>query len=415
MNSTFLYTTIDACRICSSTELEPIIDMGNQPPANSLRSDLLEQLPAIPLTISRCKNCAAIQLNETVRPEYLFKNYVWVTGTSKTAEKYSELFYEQMVKRCELSKVFAIEVASNDGTFLKRFKDHGHKVIGVDPAQNIAKIANDNGVPTVNDFFSATLARDLIAKEGLADCIFARNVIPHVEHVHDVVEGMALCLKENGVGAIEFHHSMIILQELHYDSIYHEHLCYHTLHSISQLLSMHGLHPIDMIQSPISGGSIVLYFSKQQKTKSTELINAIATENKSGVNEYDAWIDFAKKSYAHRAVLKAMVEQENDKGRSIIGYGASARSSTLLNFCGISNYHLKCVADQNSIKHGKYTPGTDIPILSPQKALALKPDVVLLLAWNFKNEILSVLKNEHSFHGSVILPLPGDPHSLSIG
>ena len=409
-----LFKTIIECRICGSSKISQIFDLGMQPPANSLRSIADKALPVIPLSICYCDNCTIVQLQETVKPQYLFKNYVWVTGTSKTAINYSSLFYKESLRRCEEGPLFVLEVASNDGTFLEQYKNNGHKVLGIDPAENIARIANDKGIPTLAEFFGRNLAEEIVTTYGKADFIFARNVIPHVENIHDVLSGMSHCLNDRGVGAIEFHYAKDIIDGLQYDSIYHEHLFYFALRSTLYLFELHNLWAFDLIESPISGGSLVLYFSLKQKDQSDLLKRKIDIENESGLGLRRTWEMFSTECYKHKEKLTAMINKEVATGSTIIGYGASARSSTLLNFCGINKKHLLCIADQNPIKHNKYTAGTDIPIVSPDTAFSMAPNVILLLAWNFKDEILTVLQNKYKFRGKVIVPLENDPQILDL-
>lgn len=404
---------ISCCRLCGSPDLDLILDLSTQPPANSLRTSCEQVLEAIPLVICRCKQCTTVQLTETVAPEYLFRDYVWVTGTSQTARNYSQTFCEYVEQRCDRTSLFVIEVASNDGTFLQRFREHGHRVLGVDPAQNLARLAESAGIPTMPEFFSLEIGKRVTQLHGHADVVIARNVLPHVPDPNDVVAGIAHCLKTDGVGAIEFHWIDKILSELHYDSIYHEHFFYHSLHSINELLKRHQLVLFDVTESPISGGSLVAYFSKAPRLASTALTEKLAFEEERGLASLEAWREFATRSLKHRQQLKAMVETEIAAGKHLIGYGASARSSTLLNFCGIDHRHLVCIADQSPLKHDRYTPGTDVLIVSPERALAEHPDTILLLAWNFKDEIMKRLADS-GFHGNVIVPLPNQPQLLSI-
>ena len=406
--------TITTCRLCDATDLHTILELGDQPPANSLRKKVSETLENVPLTICRCPKCTTIQLTETIDPEYMFSDYIWVTGTSKGAREYSKIFADRIVSKLSKSDdLFIVEVASNDGTFLQRFKEAGHRVLGVDPAKNLAELAQKNGIPTLADFFGLNVAKKVTAENGHADIVIARNVIPHVPDPNDVVGGMAECLKENGVGAIEFHWIGKILSELHYDSIYHEHFFYHSLHSINELLLRHGLNLFDVAESPISGGSLVAFFSKEKRVVTSDLKDQLEREREEGISSLEAWQDFAKMSFEHRVKLKSMIDSENLLGKKVIGYGASARSSTMLNFCGIDHNHLACVADQNALKHNRYTPGTDVLIVSPEEALKENPDTVVILAWNFKDEIIEDLK-EKGFKGSVIIPLPNTPYLLEI-
>ena len=406
--------TIIKCRLCGGKDLKTILELGEQPPANSLRKNVSDTLENVPLTICRCAKCTTIQLTETIDPEYMFSNYIWVTGTSKGAREYSQVFANRILSKLKNSDdLFIVEIASNDGTFLHRFKESGHRVLGIDPAKNLAESAEKNGIPTVADFFGLNVAKQVTDTHGQADIVIARNVIPHVPDPNDVVAGMANCLKENGVGAIEFHWIDKILSELHYDSIYHEHFFYHSLHSINELLLMHGLSLFDVAESPISGGSLVAFFSKEKRDVTKELEEKLTWESKQGIASLEAWEEFAKKSFKHRDALKLMIESEGIENKKVIGYGASARSSTLLNFCGINHNHFICVADQNPLKHNRYTPGTDIPIISPDEALKESPDTIVILAWNFKDEIIDDLR-EKGFKGNVIIPLPNDPYLLEI-
>ena len=410
---TMISKTISCCRLCGSPELDIILDLGAQPPANSLRTDINQQLEAIPLVICRCRKCTTVQLTETVSPEHMFRDYVWVTGTSQTARDYSQRFYENVSQRCGHTPLFAVEIASNDGTFLQRFRQNGHRVLGVDPAQNLARAAEAAGIPTLDEFFGLEIARRLVQEHGQADAVMARNVLPHVPDPNDVVAGIAHCLKDDGVGAIEFHWIDKILSELHYDSVYHEHFFYHSLHSINELLKRHQLVLFDVTESPISGGSLVAYFSKTPRPSSAALNEKLALENERGLATLATWQEFARNSLEHRVKLKDMVEAEIRADKKVIGYGASARSSTLLNFCGIDSRHLTCIADQSPLKHDRYTPGTNVLVVSPEWALAERPDTILLLAWNFRDEILGRLADA-GFNGNVIVPLPNDPQLLKV-
>ena len=405
---------ISTCRICGSSSIADVLDLGAQPPANSLRKILTEPLQLVPLILCRCDVCGTVQLTETVSPEYLFRDYNWVTGTSQTASDYSYRFRDELIARSETKARLVIEVASNDGTFLKRFSERGIKVIGVDPARNIATMAEQAGVPTVVEFFGLEVAKNIVAKEGLADAVFARNVISHVADANGVIGGMARCLSERGIGAIEFHRADVILEQLQYDSIYHEHLYYHSLHSIALLIGKFDLKPFDLIVSPISGGSFVVYFSKAGRSRTAAFSEMWAHEERLGIGKGAPWREFALRCERHRASLFELVNAAKRDGKRIVGYGASARSSTLLNFCQIDHRHLDVVADRSPLKHGRYTPGTDIPIVAPADAFALKPDIVLLLGWNFQDEIMSQIRSEQRWRGDVILPLPGDPHAVRL-
>ena len=404
--------SIGCCRVCESPAIETILDLGDQTLANSLRRDRAELLPVFPLELCRCEACGTVQLTETVAPDILFAHYVWVTGTSESVRTYSRLFCECMVERVRPGRLFVLEVASNDGTFLRRFVERGDHVLGVDPARNIATMAEEAGIPTLVEFFGLETAKGIVERLGHADVVFARNVIPHVANANDVVAGMAHCLSEEGTGAIEFHRADVILEELHYDSIYHEHLCFHSLHSIARLLDRFGLLSFDVTISPISGGSFVVYFSKTARPHTAAFTAAVKSEETLGVGRPGPWQEFARRCERHRKHLRSLVEARKSEGKRIIGYGASARSSTMLNYCGIDHRLLDVIVDRAPLKHDMYTPGTDVLIVPPDRAFALEPDVIVLLAWNFRDEILAQIRAEDGWKGEVIVPLPGDPTTI---
>jgi len=407
-----IYETIKCCRICGSDNIEEVLDLGEQPPANSLYRSDEKRPPDVPLRLMYCQKCSTVQLGEDVDPEYLFGEYLWVTGTSATAEQYSHEFAKKALSQVvEYNKSpYIVEIASNDGTFLKRFIEKGCKVLGIDPAKNIAELAVKNGIPTKADFFTLDLANRLAEKEGKADIVFARNVIPHVKEIHSVIGGINTLINEGGVGIIEVHNAGLILEELHYDYIYHEHLFYYTLKTISGLIERYGLHVFDVMLSPISGGSWVIYFSKNKKEKTKELIKYEKQELENNTNSYHRWVEFSDQVAVHSEKLKQMVMQSDKK---IPAYGASARSSTLLNFCGITNEHISVVIDKNPMKNGLMTAGSNIPVVSFEDGLKeIKgSEKILLLAWNFQDEIVQELR-EAGFSGKFIIPLPGDPYTL---
>ena len=407
-----IYETIECCRICGSDNIEEVLDLGEQPPANSLYRSDEKRPPDVPLRLMYCQKCSTVQLGEDVDPEYLFGEYLWVTGTSATAEQYSHEFAKKALSQVvdQNKSPYIVEIASNDGTFLKRFIEKGCKVLGIDPAKNIAELAVKNGIPTKADFFTLDLAERLVEKEGKADIVFARNVIPHVKEIHSVIGGINTLINEGGVGIIEVHNAGLILEELHYDYIYHEHLFYYTLKTISGLIERYGLHVFDVMLSPISGGSWVIYFSKNKKEKTKELIKHEKKELENNINSYHRWVEFSDQVTVHSEELKQMVMQ-NDK--KIPAYGASARSSTLLNFCGITNKHISVVIDKNPMKNGLMTAGSNIPVISFEDGLKeiKSSEKILLLAWNFQDEIVHELR-EAGFSGKFIIPLPGDPHML---
>ncbi|MAE11265.1 MAG: methyltransferase [Dehalococcoidales bacterium] len=401
---------IKSCRICQNPNIVDFLDLGEQPFANSLLKGPDEEEAFYPLTLSWCPDCRLVQLNHTAEPADLFSSYIWVTATSEGAKEHARAFYWEIASRAEsLKESYVLEVASNDGTFLKPFIENDFKVLGVDPAKNIADRAVTDGVPTLCKFFGAEEARGIIEECGRAGVVVARNVLPHVANLHDFVEGLHICLDDNGLLVVEFHYASVIYQGLHYDSIYHEHLCYYTLGSLERLLNQHGLFVTDITESPISGGSLVLYMKKKAAKEGPIVGTYREVEKTSRVNELDNWQSFAEHVYSHREQLLDILAEITVAGGPIAGYGASARSSTLLNFCGIDSGLVSVIADHNPLKQGHYTAGTRIPIASPEEVMKENPEYVVILAWNFADEIMRILRNKFSFRGQCILPLPNSP------
>ncbi|MFH0712274.1 MAG: class I SAM-dependent methyltransferase [Candidatus Jorgensenbacteria bacterium] len=404
---------ITSCRICDS-RTKPFFNLGLQPLANSLLGSPDEKEKTYPLVLEWCPTCNLAQLNYTVDPKTLFSHYVWVTGTSRGARDFSEVFYKGLVSRTENPKDgYVLEVASNDGTFLLPFQRDGYEVLGVDPAENVVKIAEDGGVPTRCLFWNSENALKLKAEKGPARMIFARNVLAHVANTADFVKGLAECLHDDGVLAVEPHYAGKILEGLQYDSIYHEHLCYFTLKPIEHLLNRFGLFVFDVIASPISGGAIIVYAKKEKSEESAGLTEYREMEKEKRVNNLETWREFAKNCYEHREKLVKILGETKKSGKNIVGWGASARSSTVLNFCKVDSESLPAIIDMNSLKQGKFTAGSHIPIVGPEEGMARRPDTIFLTGWNFAGEIMKIAREKLGFKGNFIRPLPNEPKIIS--
>ena len=402
-------TTIDRCRISNSYNLMPILDLGIQPLANSLKKYGDDSEEKFPLSVSFCPDSSLLQLNETINKETLFDHYVWVTGTSIATQKYANEFHSWLVKAANPDKKdLIIEIASNDGTFLRPLVENGYSnVLGIDPAKNIAQQANQQGIPTLPEFWDSSIAEKLLTNRGPAKVIFARNVLPHVSELLDIVQGIRNLLYKDGVGIIEFHDAGKIQAELHYDSIYHEHLCYFSIASITCLLSQFDLIPFHIEQSPISGGSWVIFFNKKKQGPSLELERAIASEEKNRVNQLSTWQSFANSSIKHKQDTLEILDSIN--GKVVVGFGSSARSQTYLNYCEINNSQITAIVDNNPLKQGLFTPGSSIPIVDIESGLGLDPDVIFILAWNFREEIVASCLAA-GYKGQFMLPFPNKLH-----
>ncbi len=402
---------ITECRVCKSKRIKDFLDLGKQPLANSLLDSETDKEKFYPLSLSFCLNCSLVQLNHTADPKELFTNYVWVTATSLTAKKHADYFFKNIVSRVkDLKDGYVLEAASNDGTFLIPFKKKGYRVLGVDPAKNIAEQAEELGIPTKAEFFGTKMARSVVKEYGKAKVVIARNVMPHVANLHDFTKGLAVAVDDDGLLALEVHYAKKIFEELHYDSVYHEHLCYFTIKSFERLLNRYGIYIEDIKTSPISGGSLIFY-ARKYKTIETEVVERLRkNEDTIGLNKFESWVDFSEKVASHKEKLLEIIDRIKGK---IVGYGASARSSTLLNYCGIGPDKITLIADQNPLKQGKYTAGTRILIESADKVMKKNPKAVVILAWNFTDEIISFLKEKFKYKGKYIIPLPNNPKEIS--
>lgn len=404
---------ITSCRICKSKKITKFLDLGNQPYANSLLRKPTEKEQFYPLSLSWCQNCTLIQLNHTADPKELFSNYVWVTSISSVARKYAEVFCDDIIKRIKNpEKGYILEIASNDGTFLLPFIKREYKVLGVDSARNIVDIARENGVPTRCDFFGIKSAQSIKKKYGPARVVIARNVLPHVASLHDFVKGLSHCLDDKGLLVLEVHYAKKIYEELHYDAIYHEHLCYFTLKSLEKLLNQYNLFIKDLTTSPISGGSLVIY-AKKGRVKELSIVKRYRlAEEKIRVNTLLTWQNFVHRVMTHRKNLLKILNKNRNK--IIVGYGASARSSTMLNFCNINSKLISVIADGNPLKQRLFTAGTHIYIDSPDNVMKKDPGLIVILAWNFGKEIIKILKEKYKFKGKLIIPLPNDPKIVNL-
>ena len=401
---------ITECRVCKSKDSIEFLDLGEQPFANSLPKSLDEKENFYPLSLSWCPACNLVQLTQTAEPTDLFSNYVWVTGTSQAAKEHSMILYNEILSRTKnLGDGYILEIGSNDGTFLQPFVLNGYRVLGIDPAKNIVDIAIASGVPTKCRFFGVKAAEEILNERGPARVVIARNVLPHVANLHDFVKGLRMCLDERGILVLEVHYAKIIIEQLHYDSIYHEHLCYFTLKSLEKLLNNFNFYISDIKASPISGGSLIVYVKKHKVEESSIVQSYRDSEKETKVNELSSWENFAKSVYSHREQLLKILTNITEKSGPIVGYGASARSSTLLNFCGIDTRFISMIADQNPLKHKHYTAGTHIPVDSPVDVMKKNPKYVFILAWNFTEEIIDILRKRFGYTGKCIIPLPNNP------
>tara|TARA_B100000945_G_C20420042_1_gene617441 strand:+ start:1930 stop:3198 length:1269 start_codon:yes stop_codon:yes gene_type:complete len=405
---------IYSCRLCKSKNIVTFFDLGNQPLANRLKKSFKERETKFPLRLFFCKSCRTSQLTHNINSKILFSKYLWQTSTSNTAKKFSDTFCSEILKRIKIKRLKVLEIASNDGTFLIPFKKRKHSVLGIDPAKNISRLANKKGIKTLSLFFKKGISKKILRNQNKFHVVFARNVIAHVENIHEVVDEIKKVINNDGLAAIEFHYSKHIIQGLQYDSIYHEHLFYFSLNSIKHFFEKKGLFLFDVFNSPISGGAIVALFSKNKKSVSQNAKKMLNLEKKNKINSFNTWKKFSKLSKKHSKKLNKILAELSKKNK-IVGYGASARSSTLLNYSNLNHKNILFILDKNKLKKNKFTAGSNIKILdfdvfkSKLKRINNKIKgynfVILILAWNFSKEIIKDLKM-YLKKSKIIIPLP---------
>lgn len=398
------------CRSCGQSNGRLLLDLGEQPLANNLLSpgDLDRPEPCFPLRVFVCPECWLVQITDTVPPVELFSDYLYFSSYSDTLLRHSASAVADHIADFGLdSSSHVVEIASNDGYLLRNFVDADIPCFGVEPAKNIAEVAREKGIETISDFFSRRLAADLRSKGKSADLILGNNVFAHVPDTNDFVAGLRELLKEDGRVALEFPYAVDLFSEMEFDTIYHEHVFYFSLHALKPLFERHGLEIFRVRHLPIHGGSLRVYAGLSGRYPiEPSVSDLLGKESQLGVPSWSYYTSFADRVEGIRHDLQGLLAQCRAENRSVAAYGASAKGSTLMNYCGFTKDDIDFVADRSPHKQGRLTPGTHIPIVAPEELEVRKPDYTLLLTWNFADEILRQQEGYRAGGGKFIIPIP---------
>jgi hypothetical protein len=376
-----------------------------------LRREQLNQMePFYPLHVFVCEKCFLVQLEEFVSPENIFTEYAYFSSYSESWLDHCRRYTEQMLDRCRLNEnSLVVELASNDGYLLQYFVQKHIPVLGIEPAVNVAKAAEEKKVPTLVKFFGKQLAAELAGKGKQADLLVGNNVLAQVPDLRDFVAGMKILLKPRGVLTLEFPHLLKLMDENQFDTIYHEHFSYFSFLTAREILGAHGLVLFDVEELPTHGGSLRVFGRHSEddsKPISSRVVELSAREEAVGLKRLGSYSSFAEKVKKTKRELLGCLIGAKAAHKSIVGYGAPGKGNTLLNYCGIGTDFIDYTVDRNPFKHGRFTPGTHIPIYAPERIAETRPDYVLILPWNLKNEIMQQMAKIREWGGKFIIPIP---------
>ena len=401
-----------SCRFCGTKLEHTFVDLGMSPLCESyLSADQLNQMePFYPLHVYVCGNCFLVQLQEYVSPEHIFSDYAYFSSYSDSWLAHASKYTDQMVKRFGLNgQHLVVELASNDGYLLQYFVEKRIPVLGIEPAANVAAVAMQKGVPTQVKFFGRETARELAASGKRADLLLGNNVLAQVPDLNDFVAGMKILLEPSGVITMEFPHLQQLMDQNQFDTIYHEHFSYFSLTTAEKIFAAHGLTLFDVEELHTHGGSLRIYArhaDDSSKPVSDRINELRAREESLGYSRMATYASFAEQvKKTKRKLLEFLIEAKRN-GKQIAGYGAPGKGNTLLNYCAIRTDFLDYTVDRNPYKHGRFLPGTHVPIFHPDRIRETRPDFVLILPWNLKDEIIKQNAFIREWGGKFVVPIP---------
>jgi SAM-dependent methyltransferase len=398
------------CLLCGTVQVEQFLDLGSTALANKFisREALSTPEPKYPLRVGFCRSCGHVQLMDLVPPQAMFDHYLYVSSASDTLKNHLWDLSDEMLKRYPLgAEDLVIDIGCNDATLLHGFKRYGVRTLGVDPAQNLAEFASGNGIERYTGLFTGATAQDIVSKWGHASLVTATNTFPHIQDLSDFIRGIQTVLKPGGAFVIEMHYLLDIVEQVAFDTIYHEHVSYWALGPMKQLFERHGMSIVDAGRLPLHHGQLRVHVQRQgEGLIHSGVAELLAAEKAAGLDRWETYLRFAERAKKIKTDLHEMLIAFAQNGRRVAGYGAPAKGNTLLGFLDIRPELLPYIVDISPLKQGLFTPGTHIPVVAPERLLADQPDYVLLLAWNFVDEIIEQQAEYRRRGGRFMVPVP---------
>ncbi len=399
------------CRACGSTSLHTVVDLGASPLSNAyLSADALAGPEVFyPLHAKVCEACFLVQLPELVAPSEIFTDYAYFSSYSSSWSAHAAQYAELMVAELSLGPSHTVvEVASNDGYLLRHFHDRGIRVLGIEPARNVADVARAAGIDTLSEFFGRGLAERLVSEGVRADLLAGNNVLAHVPDLHDFVAGLSVLLAPRGTLTMEFPHLLRLLERNQFDTIYHEHFSYLSVRVVERLFARHGLALVHVEELPTHGGSVrvVAAHAAEGRARGDSVDRVLQLEDAAGLSNLGTYLAFGARVQQTKRRLLAFLIEQHERGRRVAGYGAPAKANTLLNYCGIRSDLIEYTVDLSPHKQGRFLPGTRIPVHAPSRLAETRPDVIVILPWNLRDEIAASLAHTRAWGAQLVVPIP---------